>query len=104
MGALNFYAERPHAFDQESVELGLVFATHISLAWAVVRRQEQFRSALASRDLIGQAKGMIMERYRVDAVHAFELLKRLSQISNSKVVDVAQALIAAEFPPPAHHR
>ncbi len=104
MGALNFYAERPYAFDEESVELGLVFATHISLAWAVVRRQEQFRSALASRDLIGQAKGMIMERYGVDAVHAFELLKRLSQISNSKVVDVAQALIAAEFPPPGRRR
>lgn len=47
---------------------------------------------------------MIMERYRVDAVRAFELLKSLSQISNSKVVDVAQALITAEFPPPAHHR
>lgn len=104
MGALNFYAERSYAFDDESVELGLIFATHVSLAWAVVRRQEQFRSALASRDLIGQAKGMIMERYRVDAVCAFELLKRLSQISNSKVVDVAQALIAAEFPPPAHRR
>jgi GAF domain-containing protein len=97
-GALNFYAERPHAFTEESVELGLIFATHISLTWAVLRRQEQFRSALASRDLIGQAKGMIMERYRLDAVRAFELLKQLSQRSNIKLVEVAQGLIDAEFP------
>ncbi len=97
-GALNFFAERPHAFTEESVELGLIFATHISLAWAALRRQEQFRSALASRDVIGQAKGMIMERYRVDAVQAFELLKQLSQRSNSRLVEVAQGLIDAEFP------
>jgi GAF domain-containing protein len=99
-GALNFYAERPHAFAKESIELGLIFATHISLAWAALRRQEQFRSALASRDLIGQAKGMIMERYRVDAVRAFELLKQLSQRSNTKLVEVAQKLIDAEIPRP----
>ena len=100
-GALSFYAERPHAFTEESVELGLIFATHISLAWAVLRRQEQFRSALASRDVIGQAKGMIMERYRLDAVHAFELLKQLSQRSNIKLVEVAQGIIDAE---PSEHR
>jgi len=97
-GALNFYADRPHAFTDESVELGLIFATHISLAWAALRRQEQFRSALASRDVIGQAKGMIMERYRVDAVQAFELLKQLSQRSNSRLSAVAQGLVDAEFP------
>jgi GAF domain-containing protein len=96
-GALNFYAERPHAFTKESVELGLIFATHISLAWAALRRQEQFRSALASRDVIGQAKGMIMERYRVNAVQAFELLKQLSQRSNNRLVEVAQGFIDAEF-------
>jgi AmiR/NasT family two-component response regulator len=67
----------------------------------VLRRQEQFRSALASRDVIGQAKGMIMERYRLDAVHAFELLKQLSQRSNIKLVEVAQGIIDAE---PSEHR
>jgi GAF domain-containing protein len=98
-GALNFYAEGAHAFTEESVELGLIFATHISLAWAALRRQEQFRSALASRDVIGQAKGMIMERYHVDAVQAFELLRQLSQRSNDRLVAVAQGLIDAQFPP-----
>ncbi|MEE6176227.1 GAF and ANTAR domain-containing protein [Mycobacterium sp. 050134] len=98
MAALNFYAERPHAFGDDSVHLGTVFAAHVALAWSVMRRQDQFRSALASRDTIGQAKGVIMERFNLDAVEAFDLLTRLSQQSNSKVIDIAQALIESEHP------
>jgi transcriptional regulator with GAF, ATPase, and Fis domain len=98
MGALNFYAEQPHAFDDEAAELGLILATHTALAWNMVRRDEQFRSALASRDIIGQAKGMIMERFNIDAVQAFELLKRLSQSSNTQVAVVARRLVESERP------
>ncbi|ETB32399.1 transcription antitermination regulator [Mycobacterium avium subsp. hominissuis 10-4249] len=98
MAALNFYADAPHAFTEESVELGTVYATHIALAWSMMRRQDQFRSALASRDIIGQAKGVIMERFDLDAVEAFELLTRLSQQSNTRVVDIAAALIDSEHP------
>jgi GAF domain-containing protein len=93
LGALNFYTEQPHAFSQESIELGLIFATHTALAWNMFRRNAQFRSALASRDLIGQAKGIIMERFNVDAVRAFELLTRLSQDSNTKLVEIAQQIV-----------
>lgn len=96
MGALNFYSDNANAFGEESVEVGLIFATNIALAWAMLQRNEQFRSALASRDLIGQAKGMIMERYRVDALQAFELLKALSQQSNTKLAEVAQQIIATK--------
>ena len=96
MGALNFYAEQPGAFDDDAVELGLIMATHTALAWNMMRRDEQFRSALASRDIIGQAKGMIMERFKIDAVQAFELLKRLSQSSNKPLVAVARELVEAE--------
>ncbi|OBH67385.1 response regulator receiver protein [Mycobacterium mantenii] len=98
MAALNFYADAPRAFSAESVELGTVYATHIALAWSMMRRQDQFRSALASRDTIGQAKGVIMERFNLDAVEAFELLTRLSQQSNTRLVDIAAALIDAEHP------
>lgn len=93
MGALNFYAERPHAFDDDAVELGLTMATHTALVWHMTRRDEQFRSALASRDIIGQAKGMVMERFDIDAVQAFELLKRLSQNSNTPLIEVARRLV-----------
>jgi transcriptional regulator with GAF, ATPase, and Fis domain len=94
MGALNVYAERPHAFDHNSRAIGLVFAAHSSVAWNAARRDEQFHRALASRDTIGQAKGMIMERYGVDAVQAFEVLRKLSQDSNVPLVQVAKELVA----------
>ncbi|MCV7379224.1 hypothetical protein BST11_15675 [Mycobacterium alsense] len=98
MAALNFYADHPHAFSGESLELGGVFATHVALAWSMMRREDQFRSALASRDIIGQAKGVIMERFNLDAVEAFELLSRLSQKSNTKLIEIARSLIDSEHP------
>jgi GAF domain-containing protein len=93
MGALNVYAEEPHAFGQQSRDIGLIFAAHSSVAWNSARRDEQFKRALASRDTIGQAKGMIMERYGVDAVQAFEVLRKLSQDSNVPLVQVATQLV-----------
>jgi GAF domain-containing protein len=98
MGALNFYAEQADVFDDDAVEAGLIFATHTALAWKLVGREEQFRSALGSRDIIGQAKGMLMERFKIDAVQAFELLKRLSQGSNKPLVAVARELVESEHP------
>lgn len=70
-----------------------MFATHTALAWAMLRHNEQFRSATASRDVIGQAKGMITERYNIDAVRAFDLLRRLSQESNTPVAEIAHRLV-----------
>ncbi|CQD08623.1 ANTAR domain-containing protein [Mycobacterium lentiflavum] len=104
IAALNLYAEQPHTFTQESIELGGIFATHVALAWSMMRRTDQFRSALASRDIIGQAKGVVMERFNIDAVEAFELLTRLSQESNRKLIDLAEALIESEHPLKRRHR
>jgi transcriptional regulator with GAF, ATPase, and Fis domain len=102
--ALSFYADQPHAFTEDSLELGRVFATHTALAWSMMRRRDQSRSALASRDIIGQAKGIIMERFNLDAVEAFELLTRLSQQSNTKVIDLAAKLIDSDYPLKRRHR
>ncbi|OAN28108.1 response regulator receiver protein [Mycolicibacterium iranicum] len=99
LGALNVYAEEPNAFGDESRTLGLIFAAHSSVAWNSARRESQFQKALASRDVIGQAKGMIMERYRVDAVQAFELLRKLSQNSNVPLTRVASDLVAGTLSP-----
>ena len=98
MGALNVYGERPGAFDEESKALGLIFAAHTSVTWNAARRDEQLRKALASRDTIGQAKGMIMERYRVNAVQAFEMLRKLSQDANIPVTQIATDLIRQADP------
>lgn len=93
MGALNVYAESPNVFGETARNLGMVFAAHSSVVWNSARRDEQFRQALASRDTIGQAKGMIMERYGVDAVRAFDLLRKLSQDSNVPLIQIAAELV-----------
>lgn len=93
MGALNVYSEQPDAFGDDSRSIGLVFAAHSSVAWNAARRDEQFRQALASRDTIGQAKGMLMERYGVDAVQAFDLLRKLSQDSNIPLIKIAKEFV-----------
>lgn len=101
MGALNVYAEEPNSFGPESRTIGLIFAAHSSVAWNSARRDEQFKQALSSRDTIGQAKGMIMERYSVDAVQAFALLRKLSQDSNVPLIQIASELLAnAQSPDP----
>lgn len=93
MGALNVYAECPNAFDTESEEIGLVFTTHGALALQAARRDDQFRSTLASRDVIGQAKGMLMERFNIDAVAALNLLMRLSQEHNIRVSHISRRIV-----------
>jgi GAF domain-containing protein len=93
MGALNVYAETAHAFGPQTREIGLVFASHSSVAWNAARRDEQFKRALTSRDVIGQAKGMLMERYGVNAIQAFDLLRKLSQDSNTPLIQIAADLI-----------
>ncbi|GAA1482325.1 GAF and ANTAR domain-containing protein [Gordonia sinesedis] len=94
-GALNLHSALVDGFDAEARSMGELFAAHAAIAFAAVREREQLRMALSSRDLIGQAKGMIMERYRIDADAAFRLLARLSQDSNTKLVEVARQVIAA---------
>lgn len=65
---------------------------------AMAREIEQLQRALATRDIIGQAKGMLMERFDVDAAHAFELLVRLSQTSNTPVAEIAHKVVELDHP------
>jgi transcriptional regulator with GAF, ATPase, and Fis domain len=92
-GALNLFGRVAAPFDGESEAIGAMLATHAAIALIAADRQHQFESALASRDLIGQAKGIIMERFNVDAVRAFELISRLSQNSNTQVRTIAEQIV-----------
>jgi GAF domain-containing protein len=92
-GALNLFAFKPHAFDSEDETIATVLAAHAAAAILASRQGEQLQSALTTRDRIGQAKGIIMERYGIDDVRAFEMLKRLSQDSNTRLADIAQQVI-----------
>jgi AmiR/NasT family two-component response regulator len=57
------------------------------------RHGEQLRSALNSRDVIGQAKGILMERFDVDAMRAFDMLRELSQTMNIRLAEIAQRVV-----------
>jgi GAF domain-containing protein len=92
-GALNLFAFKPNAFDAEDETTGVVLAAHAAAAILASRHGEQLESALSTRDRIGQAKGIIMERFGIDDVQAFEMLRRLSQDSNTRLIDVAQRVI-----------
>ena len=92
-GALSLYSQRRRGFDAAAEELGLILATHAALTLEAVQRTRQFRSALGSRDIIGQAKGILMERYDISPGAAFSLLTRLSQESNKPVVVIAKELV-----------
>jgi GAF domain-containing protein len=89
-GALNLYGTRTGAFDDESVALGEVFAAHCATVLASAIAQEGFRMALESRDVIGQAKGVLMARHNITATRAFELLRRVSQERNVKLRELAR--------------
>jgi GAF domain-containing protein len=92
-GALNLFSFKFDAFDAEDETTGVILAAHAAAAILASRHGEQLQSALSTRDRIGQAKGIIMERFGVDDVKAFEMLRRLSQDSNTRLIDVAQRVI-----------
>ncbi len=99
-GALNIYSKADRAFDDASIRLGEVFATHASIALKNARTydaartlSDQLNEALASRDLIGQAKGILMERENISDEEAFSMLRTISQNSNVKLRDIAQRLV-----------
>ena len=99
LGALNLYSADKDAFDDDSEHVGLLFAAHAAVAMFGAQQQEHLNKAIAARDVIGQAKGILMERYKVSADHAFTMLARASQQNNVKLIEVARSLThAVQFP------
>jgi hypothetical protein len=92
-GALNLFGGTTGTFDLEAEAIGAMLATHAAAVLIAANRKHQFESALASQDVIGQAKGIIMQRFHVGAVRAFELLIRMSQDSNTPLRMIAQELV-----------
>lgn len=92
LGALNLFARKPNAFDARTERLGLQYAAHAAVAYAEVQKSAQLSEAIASRDMIGQAKGILMERYKLSAGQAFRVLVRASSDANRKLRDLAEEL------------
>ncbi|MDP9074014.1 MAG: GAF and ANTAR domain-containing protein [Actinomycetota bacterium] len=100
MGSLNLYSKSRNVFDENDIQVAQRFANQASVvlnnatAFSTAEMvNDQLREALATRDLIGQAKGMIMVTEGCDANQAFDILRRASQHSNRKLRDVAAEIV-----------
>jgi AmiR/NasT family two-component response regulator len=95
LGALNVYGEDVDVFDEESEQIGLLVAAHAAVAFADSQEIKQLNDALVNRDLIGQAKGILMERHKISAHQAFTLLSTVSANTNIRLTQVAEHLTAS---------
>jgi GAF domain-containing protein len=106
-GGLNVYAAKPHAFDDEAITQAQTFAEYAAVALAnahlydaTATLAEQMKTAMASRAVIEQAKGIIMGDRRCSADEAFQILTKLSRDTNRRVRDVAATLVERAAKPP----
>jgi hypothetical protein len=97
LGALHLYGHAPRAFDDADVDVAMVLASCLAVALVTSAQVEQthdqlgnLRRALESRDVIGQAKGLVMAQRQVSAAEAFDLLSAASQRLNTKLRDLAE--------------
>jgi hypothetical protein len=90
--ALNLYSHEPDAFDEYSRTLAGLFGAQAALLAYGADQASHLQKAVDSRDVIGQAKGILMERFDVDGEAAFQMLVRSSQDTNMKLTAVAEWL------------
>ena len=93
LGALNLFSRSVGAFDDRSVLVGELFAAHAAVAYSAAQRESALERALGSREVVGQAQGILMERDRLTADQAFAELQRASQERNLKLAEVARRLV-----------
>ena len=107
-GALNIYAREPNAFDEASRSTATSFAPYAAVAAGNMHEYQtaldqatNLQRALESRAVIDQAKGILMERHKVTADQAFQLLAQASMAANTKVRTIAEQLVhTGTFPTP----
>jgi len=106
--ALNCYARLPAAFGATDRAKGVIFATLAGIALDSAeqrakdeKRLENLHQALSTRELIGQAQGILMERERITGDQAFAVLRRASQHLNVKIREVARTLVETGETPPS---
>jgi len=92
IGGLNLYSRLTHAFDEDTRHTAWLFATHAALAMGRTRQAQELNQALVTRKVIGQAIGILMNRFELDEDRAFEFLVRVSRNSNKKLRDVAREI------------
>jgi GAF domain-containing protein len=93
IGVLSVYTTKPSGFEADDIAVTHILARHASVAVANTQHEQNLARAIDARKLIGQAMGILMERFDVDPDQAFAILKRYSQDNNMKLRDVAEQLI-----------
>jgi hypothetical protein len=93
VAGLNFYSTSQDSIDPAAPVGAELFATHAALALGRAREVDDLNVAMETRSMIGQAMGILMERYRISSEHAFHFLTRTSQESNTKLRDVAAEIV-----------
>jgi hypothetical protein len=95
IGAINVYWEHAQTATADDVAFVNIFARHAALALSSALHEAGLNVALETRKLIGQAQGILMERYGLDDARAFEVLRRYSQDHNLKLRQVAEHLVSS---------
>jgi GAF domain-containing protein len=109
LGALNLYATKTHAFSADDVDIASIFTVHATNALLSARLVSGLQTAVQSRHLIGVAQGILMATYQLTLDQSFELLRRYSSQSNTKIREVAQHVVergglpTSNSPDPAAH-
>lgn len=93
LGVLNVYSLRRGELTVESERLGALLASHIAVAFAAARAEENLRTAVTSHQQIGEAVGILMERYGIGKGEAFAMLTKASQDHNTKLRELARRLV-----------
>lgn len=93
LGGLNLYSTESDTIDPHVQHMAELFATHAALALGKARRIEDLTTAMQTRKVIGQALGIVMERYQLDEDRAFQFMVRVSSHTNVKLRDIAQELV-----------
>jgi GAF domain-containing protein len=93
LGGLNIYSTTCEDIDPEAVHMAELFAAQAAIALGYAKERENLNEALHSRKVIGQAIGLVMERYQLTEDRAFAFLVRASSHSNIKLRDIAQTMV-----------
>ncbi|MEV6269384.1 GAF and ANTAR domain-containing protein [Kribbella sp. NPDC051936] len=93
IGVLSLFSTRSHAFSDDDEAIAVLLGRHVALAVSEAQHDVDLHIALDARATVGQAMGILMERFDVDEAHAFAILRRYSQDNNTRLRDVAEQLI-----------
>ncbi|GAA2078671.1 GAF and ANTAR domain-containing protein [Aeromicrobium halocynthiae] len=99
IGTLTVYAVGPEGFGTDELDAAQRLAPQAAATLRAAREVEGLTLALDSRTLVGQAQGILMERFGVDDAQAFAFLRRYSQDHNVKLTEVARGIVDSSVLP-----